>query len=204
MSEKSRITRRRGLAALATIGLGGAAAGAGTYAAFFDEENETGSKQAGTLVLDTGTSQSLTFTTSDIKPTDTGTAYADLAPSGSLTGDLTVDFGYTLMIGRADNGTTNLDGQLEYKLWLHDGSTDDRSYDGADIALLSDGTADSNSTPAFDTVSNYSGTTWTDAITGMSGDWTLHVEWRFPDASSNNDAQGDQVDSTFTFTLNQQ
>jgi len=197
-SEASSLTRRQALTGIAAIGAGGTAAGAGTYAAFSDTATESDGLDAGTLNLTTGATSSLSFTTNDIKPGDTGGDSADISPGGSLTGDLTVSGALTGAAGK--DGVADLGKYLEFEMWLDAPSTADGSYESGDIGLLSDGTTGS---PAYATVASYDGTTWTDVITGMSSDWEFYVDWQLPSGTPN-EAQGDGVTVDFDFTLNQQ
>ena len=201
MSDSERNRTLPIVAALLAIAVASAALGAGTFALFSDTETESGTLDAGTLQLDVGHAQNLSFTAADIKPTDSDSSYTDLSPSGSVTGDLSVSVqSLSTVAGEDDNA--DLQNHLEFKIWLDEGATDDGSYDsGGDIGLQSDGTTGS---PSFATVSSYESTEWTDVITGMNNDWSLHVEWQFPSASNDNDAQGDEVTTTFEFVLEQQ
>jgi predicted ribosomally synthesized peptide with SipW-like signal peptide len=211
---KIQLTRRRALGALATIGAGSAAAGAGTFALFSDEETSNGNTlSAGTLDLQTGDSQSISFTGSDIAPGDTGTTAVDLEKSGAVAADLDVEVtSVSSSEGDTPESETNtdtadggeLDDQLNLKLWIGTGGSSDSSFDSStDITLNSDGSTET-SAPDYETASGYDSTSWTDVITDFSGPVTFNVEWEFPDDSSNNAAQGDDVTVDFTFTLTQQ
>ena len=200
MSDRDRYGTLPIVAALLAIAVASAALGAGTFALFSDTETESGTLDAGTLQLDAGHAQNLSFTATDVKPTDSDSSYTDLSPSGSVTGDLTVSVqSLGTVAGEDDNA--DLQNHLEFKIWLDKGATDDGTYDSEDIGLKSDG---STGSPSFATVSNYESTEWTDVITGMNNDWSLHVEWQFPSSSNDNDAQGDEVTTTFEFVLEQQ
>ena len=195
------LTRRRALAGLATIGVGSAAAGAGTFAAFSDSESTTGGFSAGTLTLSMdGTS--LNFNPGEIEPGDFGSSAVRLVPEGSLTGDLkpaltNVD---STTGENSTDSTGDLHKHLQFKIWLDEGRTDDGNYNSADIALLSNGTVDDSRDPSYATVQGYNGVSWADAINGMSSEWTFHVDWRLPE-DTGNEAQGDSLDTTFKFTL---
>jgi len=200
MSDSERNRTLPIVAALLAIAVASAALGAGTFALFSDTETESGTLDAGTLQLDVGEAQNLNFTATDIKPTDSNSNYTDLSPSGSVTGNLTVSV-QSLNTVAGEDGDADLQDHLEFRIWLDEGASDDGSYDNEDIGLQSDGTTGS---PSFATVSSYESTEWTDAITGMDNDWSLHVEWEFPSSSNDNDAQGDEVTTTFEFVLEQQ
>lgn len=200
--EVIKLTRRRALGALGTVGIGGAIAGAGTFATFSDSGVETGGFDAGTLSLTTGGTSSLNFNAGNIEPGDSGTSTADLSPSGTLTDDLTPSVD-TVDGTAGEDGTADLQDALEFKMWLDQGGTDDGTYDTDDIALLSDGTADSGTAPAWDVASNYNAVSWGRAIQGMGSDWSFHLDWRLPDTAGN-EAQGDGLDVEFGFTLEQQ
>ena len=201
MSDRERYGTLPIVAALLAIAVASAALGAGTFALFSDTETESGDLDAGTLQLDAGHAQNLSFTATDIKPTDSDSSYTDLSPSGSVTGDLNVSV-QSLSTVAGEDDTADLQNHLEFKIWLDENATDDGSYDSTqDIGLQSGG---STGSPSFATVSSYEGNKWTDVITGMNNDWSLHVEWQFPSSSTDNEAQGDEVTTTFEFVLEQQ
>lgn len=196
-----KLTRRRALGALGTVSIGGAIAGAGTFAAFTDSDAETGGFDVGTLELIVGDSSSLSFNAGDIKPGDSGTEYADLNKGGTLPGDLTPEVKITNKTA-GENGTVDIDDHLEFQMWLDVGGSNDESYDDTeDVGLLSDGTTGS---PTYDTVANYDGVSWNNAIEGMDSDWTFHLDWQLPDSDNVNDVQDDQIDIDFAFSLTSQ
>jgi len=195
---------------MATLGVAAAAAGAGTYAAFSDtEESNDNSLSAGTLDLTAGDTNTISFTSSDIKPTDDGTADLDLNNSGSVNGDLSIEVSSVKSTEGDDtdsetNTDTNdggeLDDQLEIALWLGEGGSDDNTMDSSDVALESDPSTSTGS-KVFDTAANYDGASWSNVITDFSGPVTFNVEWKFPDQNNNNAAQGDDLTVDFTFDL---
>ncbi|MDG5776654.1 TasA family protein [Haloarculaceae archaeon H-GB2-1] len=209
---KMQITRRRALGALATIGAGSAAAGAGTFALFSDEETSDGnSLTAGTLDLQTGNSSTISFTASDVKPGQSGSSSLDLQKAGSIAGDLTVEV--TSVSSTENNnpdsetdttGDGELDDQLDLNIWLGTSSGTDTTFDStADPVLNSDGTTGSSEN--YEPAVNYDATSWGDVITGFSGPVSFNVDWQFPDdGATNNAAQGDDLTVDFTFTLTQQ
>ena len=201
MSDRERNRKLPILVALLAIAVASAALGAGTFALFSDTESESGTLDAGTLQLDVGHAQNLTFTATNIKPTDSNSSYTDISPRGSVTGNLSVSVLPLDKVGGED-GNADLQNHLEMRIWLDEGASDDGSYDSSqDVGLQSGGTTGS---PSFATVSSYENAQWSDAITGMKNDWSLHVEWQFPSSSNDNDAQGDAVTTTFEFVLEQQ
>jgi spore coat-associated protein N len=86
------LTRRRALGGLLTIGVGSAAVGAGTLAAFSDEESSTGNQvTAGTL--DLGSTSGGAFSADDLAPgeqTDEFTITTDY--TGSIDADVELEF----------------------------------------------------------------------------------------------------------------
>lgn len=226
MSDKTiALTRRRALAALGTIGVGGAAAGAGTFAAFSDEETANGELTAGSLDLTQGDTP-LSFSASNIKPGDTGSDYVTLskATSSTIAGNLSVEVTSVVSDESASpDGTDdgNLADQVELTLWLDagDGSSGspDGTVNGDDVGLNSDGTITSSAskgTAAYATDFS-SGAVWDTGDTNSPGFFTdfsgpvrFYVEWEFVDDSSesfnNNDAMGDDLTVDFAFTLTQQ
>ncbi|MEA5386388.1 TasA family protein [Haloarculaceae archaeon H-GB11] len=160
---KMQITRRRALGALATIGAGSAAAGAGTFALFSDEETSNGnSLTAGTLDLQTGDESEISFKTDDVKPTQSGSSSVDLQKAGSIAGDLTIK---VTSVSSKENpeGTTpgdgELDEQIKLNIWLGDSSGTDTSFDsGSDTVLDSDGSEGTSEN--FELAMNYDSTEW--------------------------------------------
>jgi len=208
------LTRRRALAALGTIGVGGAAAGAGTFAAFSDNETATGDLTAGTLDISTDTT--LSFSTSgDIAPGDSGSASVTLNKSGSVAGDLAVEV-TNVTSDTADSSDENgsLDNQVELQLWIDEDQDD--TANNNDVGLNSDSTFTSlGSKGTTDFASNFSGATWSASnseapsyFTGFSGGVDFVVEYTFVDDSNesfnNNDVQGHDLTVDFEFTLTQQ
>lgn len=212
--QKIALTRRRALTALGVIGVGGAAAGAGTFAAFSDTETSQGSLSAGTLDL-TQSNTPLQFSASNITPGDSGSDYVTLGKSGTVAGDLSISVtSVTSNEEGSTDGNGNLADQVELTLWIDEDQND--SADNNDVGLNSDGTITSGAskgTPAFAT--NFDTTTWDTSDTNspaffedFGGGVDFVVEWQFIDDSSesfnNNDAQGDDLTVDFEFTLQQQ
>jgi spore coat-associated protein N len=96
MSDSFKLTRRRALGGLATIGATSAAAGAGTMAAFSDTEQSTDNQiSAGTLNLKPRTSSdggSFDISVSGLAPGESAeVGYLDLKNAGSVDGFLDYD-----------------------------------------------------------------------------------------------------------------
>ena len=97
MTDKLRLTRRKVLGGLASIGAASVAAGAGTMALFSDTEDSTGNTvSAGTLTLDpAGSSDGSSFSiaVSGLVPDKDGTevGYLDLKNTGSVAGELSYE-----------------------------------------------------------------------------------------------------------------
>jgi len=219
---KIELTRRRILGGLVTIGAGSAAAGAGTFALFSDRETSNGNTlSAGTLDLQAGSSNTLSFSASDIAPTETGTADTDLEKSGTIAADLSITV-TSVTSAEVDNpesetdttGSGELADQLELDIWLGTGGSNDDTLGNGDVVLNSDGSAGSSSSN-YETAASYSDTTWSNTsvtdgstadnlLTDFSGPVTFNVDWQFPDLSTNNDAQGDDITVEFEFELVQQ
>lgn len=212
------LTRRRALVALGTIGVGGAAAGAGTFAAFSDNETTTGNLTAGTLDISTDTT-TLSFNTSgDIKPGDTGKASVTLTKSGSVTGNLSIEVtNVTSDDAESNDGTAtdgSLDDQVELQLWID--ADQDGSANNSDVGLNSDSSYNSGSKGTAAFASNFNGTTWAASdsgapsyFTGFSDPVDFYVEYKFVDDNNdsslnNNNVQGHDLTVDFKFTLTQQ
>lgn len=215
MSDKKiAITRRRALTAVGTIGAGAAAAGAGTFAAFSDTETSTGELTAGTL--DLSQDNSLSFTTSEIKPGDSGSDFVTLEGTGSVDGNLSISVTSVTSNesdGNSDSG--NLDDQVELQLWIDEDQSSD--VNGSDIGLNADGSFTSDASKGNASyATNFGSTTWdkdsTDSpgyISPFSGPVDFYVEYTFVDDTNdgtlnNNDAQGDDLKIDFEFELTQQ
>jgi predicted ribosomally synthesized peptide with SipW-like signal peptide len=91
------LSRRKILGGIVTVGAAGATAGAGTMALFSDTEQSTGNTiQAGTLDLTADGNNGEATTTIDvgpIAPGDGGSKMTTLKNTGTLSGNLNVDFG---------------------------------------------------------------------------------------------------------------
>jgi len=223
---KIELTRRRILGGLVTIGAGSAAAGAGTFALFSDTETSNGNElSAGTLNLQAGSSNTLSFSGSNIAPTDTDTTYTDLQKSGTVTADLAIT---VTSVSSTEGATPESEGdtstggeladQLELDIWIGTGGSNDDTLGSGDIVLNSDGSTGSSSN--YQTAASYSGTTWSNTtvtdgstadnlLTDFSGPVTFNVDWQFPNddnrsGMNNNDAQGDDITVGFEFELVQQ
>jgi len=115
-SSRVRLTRRKVLAGLGTIGAAGAASGAGTFALFSDSEVSTGNEiDMGTmdLVVRDGKSGggfsdgvSGTFTIDNAKPGDTMNGSVELKNAGSIEADH-VELGFSVTPTEGSNGGTN-------------------------------------------------------------------------------------------------
>lgn len=215
MSEgKIAVTRRRALTAVGTIGVGAAAAGAGTFAAFSDTESSTGELTAGTL--DLTKSSSLSFSASNIKPGSTGKDFVTLEGSG-VDGNLSISVtNVTSNEANSSDGNGSLDDQVELQLWIDEDQSND--VNGSDVGLNASGSFTSGAsrgTASYAT--NFGSTTWdtesTDSpgyISPFSGPVDFYVEYTFVDDTSgdasfdNDDAQGDSLTIDFEFQLTQQ
>jgi predicted ribosomally synthesized peptide with SipW-like signal peptide len=99
MSDKSfELSRRKALGAIASVGVGAAVTGAGTFAAFSDsatDDSSDNSLSSGTLDLQFGggtesEATGLTLSASNMAPGDTGTQLVQLENKGTLPGNLSV------------------------------------------------------------------------------------------------------------------
>jgi predicted ribosomally synthesized peptide with SipW-like signal peptide len=153
------LSRRSALAALASIGVGSAAVGAGTFAAFSDSEQTDGtddSLETGSLDLQFNTNKKGRFelTTNKLRPGDTGKESVTLKNAGSLNGTLsvTLDSITNTDVSTPDSEPTGgqLSDALQMRMWVEplDGNDGNTSLDGDgdEIQLLADG-----STKAADT-----------------------------------------------------
>lgn len=207
---KIELNRRRVLGGIATVGIAAAAAGAGTFAAFSDTENSSGNTvQAGTLDLESAGSASFPMT--GLVPGDSvaGTVTSTYSSNSSVSPiDVTVD----LSITENDAATTPTD------------ATTNLSASGfAELIELTTADLSDSNGNTYDLLSNAGTTTGpggntytsladieaydapTDALSSVTpgDDVTLDLQGTFV-STAGNDAQGDGVDLTVTFTANQQ
>lgn len=186
------LTRRKVLGGLAAIGAAGAAAGAGTMAAFSDtEQSANNTVSAGTLNLTAGGNDgtgTTTVTMSGVAPGDSNTGSSTLANTGSVDGSVDLVFG-TAVNDEGENPEseteTSASGDLGavLEVTVSVGGTQIRS---GTFDSVFDGTeADANVPLAA----------------GNSKDLT--VDWTLP-SSASNDVQGDGVSGDITVELNQE
>ncbi|ACV11489.1 hypothetical protein Huta_1313 [Halorhabdus utahensis DSM 12940] len=195
--EGKKVTRRRLLGGLVTVGAASAAAGAGTMALFSDTESSTGNTvQAGTLNLSFDSGGSFAFS-GNLKPNETTTKSVTLVSDGSLSGSLDVDVDYT----EDDGNTGNHDKTAQEFAQNLEVQTLD--YDNTDLT----GRIDGGSPPTlFDLKYNdqTSGEATPNDLTDLPdpGDGTTFtVGFKLKDVK--NKFQGDGVAVTFDFHLNQ-
>ncbi|MFC6990031.1 TasA family protein [Haloplanus sp. GCM10025708] len=220
MSEDSHpLSRRKALAALTTIGVGSAAVGAGTFAAFSDTETSSSSLSTESITLDKGT-QTLSFQSGSIEPGDSGSSSVVVTSTGTAGGQLSVaiasvdntDVASTTPEEDAEGGTNvPLSEALEIKMWVEEASVSsgtegqfDPSYD---YGLKSDGSVANGSGASlsfapvaqYPTTTSYSTATFADS---SSTDKEFYVKWQLPQ-SATNAVQRDETTVNFDLTLNQ-
>lgn len=207
-----RISRRKALVALASIGVGSAAVSAGTFAAFSDSQTDDSSDngmETGTLELqfDDTSSGQLVLDTTDMRPGDSGTASATLQNTGSLDGTL----GVTLdSITNTDTATPSsepsggrLTDALQLRMWLEPTSDTEATIDGTtdEKILLPDGTVVNGSNAGSseknektadqfydDSVSSPSAVTWDGSelpTLSASSTYDLVFDWSLPETATN-------------------
>lgn len=207
------------MGALASIGVGSAAAGAGTFAAFSDTESSTGNGlTTGTLNLKTGGSKTLSFTTSNIKPGDTGKSAVSLQNAGNVSGNLGVNISnVTDGEGNTPESETSgiaLSEILELKMWVEPsggGSGTAGSFDSNyDSGLKTDGTvASGGSSYSFSDADQYptgSGTSNRWSLGSLDQTYEFYVKWRLPSDGGDKDINGvmdDSITLDFEFHLTQ-
>jgi len=152
MSESSNsLTRRSVLAALASIGVGSAAIGAGTYAAFSDTkktDDTDDSLQTGELDLQFNANEKggLSLSTEKLRPGDTGKESITLKNAGSLDGTLSVTLDSIVNTDVSSPDSEPSGGQLsdalQMRMWVEPTSNgnNDLNGDQDEILLLPDGT----------------------------------------------------------------
>lgn len=201
MSKKSlQLTRRRALGALATIGVGSAAAGAGTFAAFSDTEQTSDNQvSAGTLDLtvDGDDDDVKILDVSDAAPGDSGSGSLTLENEGSIDGLLQISIdsvtGAENDVNDAEADSEDEDGSVESP-----GSTSEL-LDVLELTIIVGGTTEFD-----DTLSDLStGDLYTATQPSLDSGSTTSFElnWEVPE-SAGNEIQSDSasVDATFTLT----
>lgn len=220
MSEKQiRVSRRGALVALASIGVGSAAAGAGTFAAFSDTESDSGSLSTESILLGKGT-QTISFTSNKIEPGASGNSSVVLESTGTAGGRLDVTIADVVNTDEvatgpeetAEDGTNvPLADQLEVKMWVEEaspGSGTEGVFDPSyDYGLKSDGTVahGSGATLNFADVSMYPLDSAYETMTVADSsptDKEFYVKWQLPSGATNA-VQRDTTEMQFDLTLNQ-
>ncbi|MDS0223137.1 CalY family protein [Haloarcula sp. S1AR25-5A] len=200
MNQRTGITRRQLLGGLITVGAGSAATGAGTMAYFSDSESSTGNQiSAGTLNLGFTESASFSFSTA-LPPGETTTDTVTLVNSGTISGSLDVDFDYAER-DSSQNDTDESASAVAENLAVKTLTYDDTDHTGQI-------TTDNPSPTLVDLADNAHGsdeTTQNDLVNlddpGNSGKkFTIGLELA---ESVGNSFQGDGVEITVTFHLNQ-
>ncbi len=167
------LSRRKVLGGMATIGVAGAGAGAGTWAFFSDEETSEGNTvQAGTLGL------------GDPEDVVISTPNADFAPGDTTSGSITLSEDGNISGGAMDIDTSVTDGNFAGVL-----NVTQLDYGGTDV------TPDS-----VTTLADLAGTTLEVDAPGSESDFDITLEF---DEQAGNEHQGVSTDITFTFTLYQ-
>ena len=220
MSEsENHIDRRKALGALAAIGTGSVAVGAGTFAGFSETESSAGHElTTDVLNLAIGQSETLQFATADIQPGDTGVSKVSLTNSGGVSGTLDINIAsVTDSEGTTPDSETNnvaLSEALDLKLFLEPdgggGGTADQYDPSYDQGLEPDGTvasggesysyADANEYPT----GTDSSSAWDLGTLGSVHDFV--VRWRLPSDGGDVDINGvmdDTITIDFQFTLTQ-
>ncbi|GGM67158.1 putative ribosomally synthesized peptide with SipW-like signal peptide [Halarchaeum rubridurum] len=229
-SSRVRLTRRKLLAGLGTIGAAGAASGAGTFALFSDSEASTGNEiDMGTMDLVVrdgdsgdgfGDGVSGTFTVENAKPGDTMNGSVELKNAGSIAADH-VELGFSVSPtegsyggtdgGDTQDGATGMAGQFGVGQFDYpkDGSG---PYDTLDVDGLDAG-ADG---PEMATLADLVDGTNADELDDLNpppepdGTRTLDIGLKWLDDAEhdlthpNNDFQGDTLDVTIHFALAQE
>lgn len=214
MSQKSKLTRRRVLGGLVTIGAGSAVAGAGTMAAFSDEDtSEDNTVAAGTLTLsldnDGDNSGSKTIEVTNAKPGDSGSGASTIENEGTIDG--TVDLEVT-NVRNEENGRNDPErdagdesgdeGELGDNLTVWIG------FDRDDEELRDSRTAgvDAEDDEAYAangvTINEAEGNTAEGYELDSGDSANLVVEWEIPE-DTGNEVQSDEVLFDLVVTLNQ-
>lgn len=212
-------SRRKMLVAVVAIGIGSAAVGAGAFAAFSDTEPSSDSLSTESLTLDKGT-QTLSFTSNNIEPGDSGSSSVVLNSTGTMGGRLDVnltdvintDVESTTPEEDAEGGTNvPLADELEVKIFVEEadgGSGTEGQFDETyDYGLRANGTVahGSGETLSYANVSQFTvGTVYQTMSFADSGSTNkeLYIKWQLP-SSASNAVQRDKTELNFDLTLTQ-
>lgn len=213
MSENPRLTRRRVVGGLVTIGAASAAAGAGTMAAFNDEEeSENNAVKAGTLnlSLDTGGNEGTkTLSVTNAKPGDSGSGASGITNDGTIDGhlDLTVENVRNEENGRngpeKDAGDGSADeGELgdHLTVWIGFDRDDEQLTDNRTGAV--DTETDEAVPVDGEKLNDAEGSYDTNFALGSGESANLVMEWEIPDETGN-EIQSDEVLFDVVVTLTQ-
>lgn len=213
----TRLTRRRLLGGVATIGVAGALGGVSTMARFRDEESSTVSVQAGTFDLklsdsnegfgEDGDSVSGELTLPNAKPGETFSGSIQLQNAGSVEANhVELDFSYDEIESDGPNGSNEADTkpgsaigmarQFEVTTLFYD---EDLLYDLSDANGNKRTDLDDLRSPKnADALDNLA-----PAPSANGGTKSLSVGFRFADDPANDDYQGDELTVTISFALHQ-
>lgn len=200
MSDSPRVSRRRVLGAIATVGGASSAVGAGTMALFSDTESSSGNTiQAGTVELDIGGSGSFDFSAS-LAPTQETAGTVTLVNSGSIQGSVDVD-----VTANTESDASPNDQDVTAQEVAQNLEVTALTYGGSDITSQ---ISANSSPPTLDELANnlHDGTetTQNDLINladPTSGGTDFSITLRLKDVG--NEFQSDGVQIDFTFHLNQ-
>jgi len=216
------LNRRRVLGGIVTIGGAAAAAGAGTFAAFSDDETSSGNTvQAGTLDLEGFSGGSIAF--SGLIPGDTSASAQSIETTYASDSDVDADVGISNMtLSSNDSVPAEEDfeslSETEFAtivrvdtaiLYVQDSDGNNRTeYDLLDDISANDGNGSHPDDISYEDldalVSTASGETYVDVLSSSPGQVVgLELDVSLPE-STGNKAQGEGVDVSVQFTANQQ
>lgn len=181
--DDSKLTRRRVLGGLATVGAAGAIGGAGTWAAFSDDEDSNGNYvQAGTrdLQIDGGDAPVVTLEVDNAAPGDSGGDTSSITNVGSLPGDLSVE----VMAVRSAEGDNSSEAE----------TNTDTSDNGELAQYLNVDIGFGSSSAVSGSAQGLAGSTGSGpTLSANGGSTSFYIDWSI-DPGATNDAQGDRVE----------
>lgn len=198
MSKKVELSKRRVLGVLVVVGLASAAVGVGTFAVFSDTETSTDNTvNAGTLSL--ASPSDGVIEASDAVPTDEFSGTVNTTYSGSVNGEIDVNFTIAEPSSENSENDAAVDNDLSAAAFAQELEVTNASVTvGSTTENLYTGNLDSNGNNYTDLEDLANAGTFDNVTSGMAADGdpvSVNLEMTFRQ-DAGNDAQADGVNTT--------